>query len=168
MLTKRPERMLDWISRSAFLVNSPLGNLWLGTSTENQQTANERCPFLTQLTEVGYTTFLSMEPLLEPIDLAAAGAIERCRQDTNKFAPDDYEPLVSWVIIGGESGHDARPCSPEWIGSIVNQCNAADTPVYVKQLGTDWAKQNGTHRSDSKGANPQFWAEDLRIRQFPL
>ena len=133
----------------------------------NVTTPNKRCPFLTQLAEVGYTTFLSMEPLLEPIDLAAAGAIEQCSEDTNKSAPDNYEPLVSWVIIGGESGHNARYCSPLWIRSIVNQCKAAGIPVYVKQLGSDWAKQSGTHRSDTKGANPQMWAEDLLFREFP-
>ena len=155
MLTKRPKRMLDWISRSAFLINAPLENLWLGTSIENQQTANERCPWITQLTQIGYTTFLSAEPILESIDLVAAGAIERCRQDANKFASDDYEPLVSWVIIGGESGHNARPCFPEWIGFVVSQCKAAGIPVYVKQLGTVWAKQGGTYRNDSKGGDPQ-------------
>lgn len=167
MLTKRPGWMLDWISRSAFLINAPLENLWLGTSIENQQTANERCPFITQLTEVGYTTFLSMEALLEPIDLAAAGAIKRCSQGTNKFVLDNNQPLVSWVIIGGESGNKARPCFPLWIRSIFKQCKAARIPVYVKQLKTDWAKQSGTHRNDIKGAEPQFWAKDLRIRIFP-
>lgn len=55
--------------------------------------SNERCPLITELTEVGYTTFLSIEPLLEPINLAAAGAIELCIQDTNKFPPDDYQFL---------------------------------------------------------------------------
>ena len=167
MLTKRPKHMPQWISRSSFLINAPLENLLLGTSIENQQTANERCPFLTQLTSVGYTTFLSIEPLLESIDLAAAGAIEQCSGDTNKSAPDDYEPLVSWVIVGGESGHNARYCSPLWIRSIVSQCKATGISVYVKQLGTGWARQSGTHRSDPKGANPQFWAEDLLFREFP-
>lgn len=95
MLTKRPERMLDWISRSAFLINAPLENLWLGTSIENQQTANERCPFLTQLTEVGYTTFLSIEPMLEDIDLVAAGAIEKRIQGVDEFEGYEYEKLVS-------------------------------------------------------------------------
>ena len=44
---------------------------------------------------------------------------------------------------------------------------AAGIPVYVKQLGTDWAKQSAMSRSDTKGANPQLWEEDLRIREFP-
>ena len=109
---------------------------------------------ITQLTEVNYTTFLSIEPLLESIDLVAAGAI------------DDHERLVSWVIVGGESGYNARPCSPEWISLIINQCKAGRIPVYVKQLGTDWAKVSGTYRKDSKGANPQLWAKELRIRKF--
>ncbi len=158
MLTKRPERMLDWISRSAFLVNSPLENLWLGTSIENQQTANERCHWLTQLTDVGYTTFLSIEPLLSRIDLVAAEAISKSAS---------FERGVSWAIIGAESGHNARPCSLDWMRSIINQCRVAVIPVYVKQLGTAWAKSSGTYRLNSKGSNPEAWEPDLRIREFP-
>ena len=52
--------------------------------------------------------------------------------------------------------------SPEGIRSIVSQCEAADVPVYVGQLGTEGAKQYGTHRSDAKRGDSQFWAEDLR------
>ena len=95
MLTKRPECMLDWIGHSAFLVNAPLENLWLGTSVENQQAANERCPSITQLTEVGYTTFLSMEPLLEAIDLVAAGAIEKRTNEFVRKESREYEGRVS-------------------------------------------------------------------------
>lgn len=58
--------------------------------------------------------------------------------------------------------------SPDWIGSIVKQCIAARIPVYVKQLGTDWGKRNGTGRSDTKGADPHLWTEDLRVREFPI
>lgn len=108
MLTKRPERMLDWISRSSFLVNAPLKNLWLGTSIENQQTANERCRFITQLTDVSYTTFLSIEPMLGEIDLVAAGAIEKSTHEVVVKEAHEYEGRVSWVIVGGESGHNAR------------------------------------------------------------
>lgn len=167
VLTKRPERMLDWISRSAFLVNSPLENLWLGTSIENQQTANERCHWLTQLTDVGYTTFLSIEPLLENIDLAEAGAIYKSALFEQ---PGNYkfEKGVSWAIIGAESGQNARPCSLDWIRSIINQCYAAVIPVYVKQLGTFWAKESGSYHLDNKASNPEAWLPDLRIREFPV
>ncbi len=167
ILTKRPERMLDWISRSAFLVNSSLENLWLGTSIENQQTANERCQWLTQLTDVGYTTFLSIEPLLSDIDLVAAEAIYDWAS-SDGTGGYKYEKGVSWAIIGAESGHNARPCSLNWIRSIINQCRAAAIPVYVKQLGTHWAKELGTYRLDHKGSNPEAWSGDLRIREFPI
>lgn len=55
----------------------------------------------------------------------------------------------------------------EWIRSIISQCKAAGIPVYVKQLRTEEAKQSAMSRSDTKGANPQMWAEDLLLREFP-
>jgi protein gp37 len=166
ILTKRPERMVDWITHSAFLTNAPLKNLWLGTSIENQQTANERCQWITQLTEIGYTTFVSLEPLLAPIDLMRAGVIKQWPHGTDGRGGQRYERLVTWAIVGGESGHNARPCSLDWIREIVQQCKDAGIAVYIKQLGTAWAKQSG-NRMDSKGGNPEVWPADLRVREFP-
>lgn len=180
ILTKRPLRMLKWSEQTdrgdwcnaiihhawqyvCDLVGGtinldiairkpgfPLPHCWLGVSVENQAAARERIGLL--LSTPAALRFLSCEPLLESLDLNAVNTLDGG---------------IDWVIVGGESGHNARPCSLNWIRSIVSQCKAADIPVYVKQLGTDWAKQGGTHRSDSKGGNPQVWAEDLRIREFP-
>jgi protein gp37 len=45
---------------------------------------------------------------------------------------------VDWVIAGGESGPDARPCHPDWVRSIRDQCQAAGVPFFFKQWG-EWA-----------------------------
>lgn len=98
----------------------------------------------------------------------------------------EARPLIDWVIVGGESGHDARPCRVEWIRDVVRQCVAAGVAVFVKQLGsnpagddrpppavdpeTGWqtlhVMQMLTIR-DPKGGDPAEWPEDLRVRQFP-
>jgi len=74
---------------------------------------------------------------------------------------------LDWIIVGGESGFKARPCHLYWVRSIVRQCLAANVPVYVKQLGADWAHKSNTYRLDNKGGNPEFWPEELRVREFP-
>lgn len=100
--------------------------------------------------------------------MVAAGAIEKRIQGVDEFEGYEYEKLVSWVIVGGELGHNARPCCPDWIGSIVQQCGATGIPVYVKQMGKVWAKESSTHCIDNKGSNPEFWTENLRLREFPF
>lgn len=74
---------------------------------------------------------------------------------------------ISWVIVGGESGHNARWCSLEWISSVIRQCQAASKPVFVKQLGMCWAKASGTYTIHSKGGDPSVWLENLQVRVFP-
>lgn len=75
------------------------------------------------------------------------------------------DPVYHWVIVGGESGADARPTSPEWIREIVAQCADADVPCFVKQLGAEWARQ--AKAADKKGGDPAEWPPDLRVRQVP-
>lgn len=146
LLTKRLERAVEVIG--SWLRHVGLGqlpaNIWLGTSAEDQATYDERIVWL--LRALAKTKFLSLEPLLGPINL---GDIKE----------------VDWVIIGGESGPNARPLDLAWIYDILVQCNQAKIPVFVKQLGRDWAKRVGaTH---SKGGDPDEWPVDLRQRNFP-
>ena len=90
--------------------------------------------------------------------------------------------LISWVIIGGESGTDARPCNVEWIRSVVKQCKASEVACFVKQIGANavitpqgYDPVSGhTFRpmpmfgfKDKKGGDLSEWPEDLRVRQFP-
>ncbi len=82
-------------------------------------------------------------------------------------------PAVDWVIIGGESGPNARPCNIEWIRSIVRLCRAAGVLCFVKQLGSQPIEPDGAgfvrHAMlrDTKGGDPSEWPEDLRIREIP-
>jgi len=163
---------------------SPLPNLWLGTSVEDQDRANERVPHLMRCPAA--VRFLSCEPLLGAVDLDACGATP-C--DAVDGFPDTIGcpkpcPGVNWVIVGGESGPHARPCDVAWIRSIVRQCREAGVPCFVKQLGSvpmngPFRQQPVTGKIDSpaggngrrfvsrKGADPAEWPEDLRVRQFP-
>ena len=78
---------------------------------------------------------------------------------------------LHWVIIGGESGHNARACRVEWVQSLVHQCQHAGVACFVKQLGSDVEVNTATlgpfHLVDTKGGDPNEWPTDLRVREFP-
>ena len=136
VLTKRPERMRD-IARREVAENGYLpNNIWLGVSAEDQATADERIPVL--LDTPAAIRFVSAEPLLRPIDL-------------------ERYPSLDWVIVGGESGHGARPCDLAWIRNIVEQCKAAAVPVFVKQLGSAPAYPLGNIDSCLAEGRPLGW-----------
>jgi protein gp37 len=116
LLTKRPEnveRMVPWSGDWPF-------NVWLGSTVEDQQWAEERLPFL--LRHKATVRFLSCEPLLGPLNL------------TTWFRRRRFEP-IDWVIAGGESGPGARPMHPDWPTSLLRQCRAADVAFHFKQWG---------------------------------
>jgi len=132
--------------------NSP-ANVWLGTSVEDQQRADERIPKLLRIP--ARVRFLSVEPLLGPVTIA-------------QHPPSVAAPGLDWAIIGGESGQVARPCDVSWVRSLVEQCRAAGVAPFVKQLGSV-SKSHGfdNHHADKKGGNPEEWSADLRLREFP-
>lgn len=141
VLTKRPDRMLDWISRSMFLSNAPLENVWLGVSVEDQRTANERIPLL--LETPAAVRWLSVEPLLSHVDLEATPAGDilnecyECGGDGCEICGRVYGKL-DWIVTGGESGQGARPMHPDWVRSLRDQCVDAKVPFFFKQWGA-WA-----------------------------
>lgn len=95
--------------------------------------------------------FVSLEPLLGPIDLA----IVPNRPLRGLGLGSSAWPGLDWVIIGGESGSGARPCDMAWIRSIVEQCQAASVPVFVKQ--------DSGPRPGMQGRIPdEFW-----LKEFP-
>jgi protein gp37 len=144
ILTKRPERLTllnGWLSWEGLSVLP--SNIWIGTSAEDQKRLDERIGHLARLP--AQVAFLSMEPLLGPIEIASNS--------------------IDWVIIGGESGPGARPMKLEWVEDILRQCEAANIPAFVKQLGSHWANEAGA--SHSKGGDPSEWPEILRVRMFP-
>ena len=126
ILTKRAKRMAKYMSRKD-LMTTHLPHVWLGVSAEDQQTANERMPLLLQTPAA--VRFVSLEPLLGPIKLGMEKFIYEGR--TFSTGPD-------WVIVGGESGPDARPMHPDWVRSIRDECVAGGTPFFFKQWG-EWA-----------------------------
>ena len=149
ILTKRPKRMAEYLYQSYI---SPLKNVWVGATIENQRTADLRVQFLSLLHKYGWTTFYSCEPLLEEIIL------------------DLHNSPVSWVIVGGESGAGARECQLSWIESIVSQCQVAQVPVFVKQLGSNPMRGCSSVKdfiSDRKGGNIEEFPFKLQVREFP-
>lgn len=140
------------------LVNWPLPNVWLGVSAERQQEADERIPHLLQTPAA--IRFVSAEPLLGPIDFTylSAGSILTLDALTGMHADvegavegviDYPDPKLDWVIVGGESGRNARPMSIHWAREIRDQCAAAGVPFYFKQWG-EWAPA-GVRRSGDPG-----------------
>lgn len=145
LLTKRPQNAVRMVPPD-WLTTWP-ANVWMGTTAEDQRRANERLPVL--LTLPAPVRFVSAEPLLEPLDLTP------------------WLGGLHWVIAGGESNQSApaRPCNPEWIRSIVRQCQAAGVAVFVKQLGDNTGGL--IHLRHRKGGDMDEWPADLRVREIP-
>ncbi len=146
-----------WMQRIAPLP-WPLPNVWLGTSVESEGCAEWR---IAQLLETpAALRFLSCEPLLERVVLY----------------PDLLED-IDWVILGGESGPQARPCEAVWIANAVRECQDVGVPVFVKQLGTrarftGWLPLPGESPAPerlqhAKGGDMDEWPSRLRVREFP-
>jgi protein gp37 len=118
-----------------------LPNVWLGVSTERQQEAEERIPDL--LATPAAIRFVSAEPLLGPIDFNdIPWPVDRPRFPAVDDISDGRSALrlvagtrLDWIIVGGESGTDARPMHPDWARSIRNQCAASGVPFFFKQWG---------------------------------
>ena len=154
VLTKRPERMMEYVNSkdtrarlSESILNVrypikgtiydprekygwPLHNVWLGVTAENQEQANKRIP--TILATEASLRFVSIEPMLEKMSIekyfipAASGLPNEV---------DKYHDWIDWVIVGGESGSKARPLHPDWVRSIRDQCKEIDVPFFFKQWG---------------------------------
>ena len=138
-------------------------NIILLTSVENQEAADKRIPELLNIPAA--CRGLSLEPLLGPVDLEASLALWKPRAYV--LSPRNY---IDWLIIGGESGPNARPCNVDWIRSQVAQGNAAGVATFVKQMGTymaDGMRRCGHDVKDKKGGDPAEWPTDLRVQEWP-
>ncbi|NVI06386.1 phage Gp37/Gp68 family protein [Paraburkholderia youngii] len=133
-------------------------NVWLGATIVNQEEANRDIPKL--LSVPARVRFLSMEPLLGPVDLTRLPHGDESDLDvlrgqvvytSQHFAvpPDPLGKLISWVIVGGESGPGARPMHPGWARSLRDQCEEAGVPFLFKQWG-EWRLMS----ADEQRANP--------------
>jgi protein gp37 len=155
VLTKRPQRAARQISweheranmygtGNSFVVGSPddgykpLPNVWLGTTIESDR-YSFRANWLRETPAA--VRWLSLEPLIGPLPSLSFEGID-------------------WVVIGGESGHGARPMELEWAADLVDRAQAAGVAVHVKQLGTVLGKQLGVGHHDFD----EFPVE-LRVRE---
>jgi protein gp37 len=161
----------------------PLPNVWLGVSVESQKWADIRIPLLLETSAA--VRFLSCEPLLGEVELGIADRHAghdsddvngyphpriclTCSTDGQEVEYFRREPGgggIDWVIVGGESGPAARPMDTLWAMDLVLQCTSSNVPVFVKQLGSVWARENGA--LDRKGGDPEEWPLGLREREFP-
>ena len=147
LLTKRIESFMS-VMQNAMTVNvedwfASMGDrVWVGTSIENQDAANERIPEILKMPK-WITKFLSMEPLLGPVNSYVTSTFEGFDvvtdylRGTISIDGQAHVPCnkVNWVIVGGESGTHARPMHPDWVRSIRNECVDAGTPFLFKQWG---------------------------------
>jgi protein gp37 len=143
VLTKRPERLVqfaEWKSWANDVQNipwRPSANVWLGVTAENQEQAMIRIPYLISIPAA--VKFVSIEPMLSQVDL------DDTLQYTLKHHAGGLKNCLSWVICGGESGHNARPLHPDWVRSLRNQCQDSGAPFFFKQWG-EWMP-HGTIRN---------------------
>jgi protein gp37 len=131
ILTKRADYMdgvIHWWSRCTGMERRLPPNVWLGVTAENQRRADERIPALLEVPAAVH--FVSMEPLLEPIDL---GEHLPGWDVSSEFDLIEWDGL-SWVIAGGETGPGARLMQPDWARAILAQCREHSVPFFLKQM----------------------------------
>jgi len=142
LLTKRIGNVREMMRRILRPGTMP-PHVWLGATICNQPEADRD---ITKLLAVdARVRFLSMEPLLGSVDLTnvpVGGGHGHHEFDPivtgNALRRADPEaPHVHWVIVGGESGPQARPMHPDWARSLRDQCQAAGVPFLFKQWG-EW------------------------------
>ena len=157
---------LDWllvtkrIGNAAKMAEAAGGlpeNVWLGATIVNQLEADRDIPKLLAVKGPRFR-FLSMEPLLGPVDLRTLSTLQfrdaemldaLSGQLSGMFG--DYcptrLPALDWIIVGGESGPNARPMHPDWARNIRDQCAAAGVPFLFKQWG-EWEASLDRERDD--------------------
>jgi protein gp37 len=115
-------------------------NIWMGVSVENQKVVNR----IDYLKETGARTkFLSCEPLIGPLENMNLNAID-------------------WVIVGGESGRNARPMNEDWVLDIMDQCKKGNVAFFFKQWGGVNKKKTGRLLNGrTYNEMPQFRIEEL-------
>lgn len=166
ILTKRPERALDFwkcMEQTRPGWKCP-PNVWMGTSANDQKSADERVPILLQLD--GCLLFLSYEPATGPLNLS------RIYFATMFLDALEGDRRLNWVIAGGESGHKAVPMEPGWALAVRDQCRKAGVPFFFKQWGTwhpvtlptDWMYTGDHVRGKDKGFNV---LDGETFQQFP-
>lgn len=109
-------------------IQLPLRNVLPGVSISTQAELDQRGPSLTKLAAMGWRTWISLEPLIEAVDVGS-------------YLPGQCEYIpqhgVKAVVVGGETGKDARPIHPDWVRKVRDQCAEAGVAFEFKQWG-EW------------------------------
>ena len=149
LLTKRANVALKSIKlwmMARGLKEAP-AHIWIGFTAGDQKRFDKRWFYISQLAAYGFTIFVSAEPLLGELIL-----------------PEPFLRLGkrAQVIVGGESGKNARPMSPAWARSLRDQCVAAGVQYFFKQWG-EWAPEI---RCDGTACHYQSygWPEPIDLR----
>jgi len=124
--------------------------VWLGVSVGDQPEAEDFVPILCEIDAA--LVWISQEPQHGPIEYR-----------------DEWLKRIDWIVIGGESGHEARNFEVAWARRTIAQARAAKVPVFMKQLGKWPVGSDGwpIKISDGHGAKVEEWPEDLRVREWP-
>jgi len=152
ILTKRPENIKDRLPADW---EENFRHVWLGVTAENQKMANKRIPILLEVP--AEIRFVSIEPMIRRVNLKK---VQRyCWGETiiyntlagrkksywgPRFTEHDTN-RIDWVIVGGESGPDAREMKPEWVEAVYEQCREAKTPFFFKQWGAKAPADAGSY-----------------------
>lgn len=156
------EELRNWLADWVLLGKAP-GNVWIGATVVNQEEADRDIPKL--LDVPARVRFLSMEPLLGPVDLtrvsphlfaAKANALTGVWKWDDGPKKKEATPL-DWVIVGGESGPGARPMHPDWARSLRDQCASAGVPFLFKQWG-EWTPGENVSRQSGTVATADWYA----------
>ena len=135
VLTKRAQRMATLLQGISRVIPVKLDHIWHGITVVNQDEMDGKTPFLLQTpSEI---RFLSIEPLLGPIRVGGWGW----------YNTRPTDPRINWVIVGGESGHGARPMHPDWVRTIRDDCIDAKVPFFFKQWGA-WKPACSVYEED--------------------
>jgi len=155
VINKTPH--LDWLLLTKRIGNVPKmlpeelalrPNVWLGITVGTQEAADRDIPKLLRI-RTGGPRWLSMEPLLEPVDL---------RTHAGQHGREGFMYGVDWVVVGGESGPGARPMEVSWALDIREQCRAAGVPFFFKQ---------GSAANWPTFKDFETFPAELRVREFP-
>ena len=150
VLTKRHERL--WQLADELIWPE---NVWIGVSVENQRWLETRLAPLVWVPVPVH--FLSIEPLLSRVSLRDVGYPMTAG-------------TLQWVIAGGESGPNARPCKPSWVRKVRDDCQHYGIPFFFKQWGGRTPKANG-RMLDKKvwsGFPHSIWSGlDVEVKALP-
>lgn len=166
LLTKRPRAYSRLLPQE--ILAQP--NVWLGVTCESQE-HDWRIEALTRV-ECAGPRWVSYEPALGPLDFQMIK--HSCYAGPGRPHPDCEERFgakLNWIVVGGESGSQARDFDLLWAEQTIEQGKAAGVSVFVKQLGArpihGVPGRPRLYLSDRAGRDPEEWPRELRVWQYP-